>query len=429
MKSKNLLSLNFQPLFWTQCFNALNDNIFKSSLVLIITYKSYQIFGWDSKSIIALVGILFNLPFFLFSAFAGALADHKPKSSLISKIKFFEFIILLIAFLAFGKSNIETLIILTFFLATQSAFLGPVKLGILPELIDREKVYNANAFFSMGTFISILLGTALGGILVKSFPHSYTPIAIILIVISLIAFILSLFIPRIKPIELKKNKYEFNPLKGIKKGLSLIAKFPDIKKAIYLSLWTWFAGSYFLIIIPHYVKNSLNSDESVSTLFMAAMSISMAIGSLLSSRLKKLRIKKVLIISVIIMIISLLIMILISIFQNQAREELLGIKSFFLIPFNFFAFINFNIFAIGAGIFSVPLQTYVQINSSQNNRSQIIAAMNILQALAMSLSSIFLLFSAKFALSFQANILILLALLMLILAYLMKEYPKLKELT
>ena len=154
----------FWPLFWTQFLGAANDNLFKNALVILITYKNVELMGLDAKTIVAMAGAIFILPYVTFSATAGQIADHYDKSSVVKATKFSELIIMIIAAAGFMTESYGLLLFTLFLMGAQSAFFSPVKFGSLPEILEREEITLGNAFIGAGTFVVILIGTILGGI-------------------------------------------------------------------------------------------------------------------------------------------------------------------------------------------------------------------------------------------------------------------------
>jgi MFS family permease len=168
MKEQEHLLKNkkFWPTFWTQFFGAFNDNVFKNALVMLITYKAYKLSGLSPESMVALCGGIFILPFFLFSAMAGQICDKYPKHKLMFYIKVWEIGVMIIGGYGFITENIVVLIGTLFVMGLQSSFFGPVKYSILPELVKDSELVQGNALVSMATFVAILLGTIIGGVLI-----------------------------------------------------------------------------------------------------------------------------------------------------------------------------------------------------------------------------------------------------------------------
>ena len=159
-----LKTKRFAPFFWTQFFGAFNDNVFKNALMALITFGILQA-GLELHSMNNLGAMLFILPFFLFSALAGQLADKYEKSKLIRAVKILEIVIMVLGALCFIYQQTWGLMLLLFLMGTQSAFFGPVKYSIIPQHLHRDELVGGNALVETGTFVAILLGTLTAGII------------------------------------------------------------------------------------------------------------------------------------------------------------------------------------------------------------------------------------------------------------------------
>src|ERR1035437_2813869 len=156
----------FWPLFWTQFLRALNDNVLKNAMVVMITYKGLSVMGLDSPSIVALSGGIFILPFFLFSMVAGQIADKHEKSRLVRIVKVWELLITLLSSAGFYFHQVGLLLGALFMMGMHSTFFGPIKYSALPDVVEPEFLVAANAYVEVGTFLAILLGTIGGGVVI-----------------------------------------------------------------------------------------------------------------------------------------------------------------------------------------------------------------------------------------------------------------------
>ena len=162
-----LRTRRFAGIFWTQFFGAFNDNLLKNALVILITYRSLSVLGLSSENLVALCGGLFILPFFLFSATAGELADRFAKHHLVRAVKVVEIGIMAAAAFGFWRESVVLLLAALFLMGVHSSVFGPVKYSILPQLLTPEELVGGNALVEMGTFLAILLGTIGGGFAVS----------------------------------------------------------------------------------------------------------------------------------------------------------------------------------------------------------------------------------------------------------------------
>ena len=200
LKTKSQLSLlrekRFGPFFLTQFFGAFNDNVFKNALIILIAYQSIYSGSGESNNIINFAAILFILPFFLFSATAGQIADRFEKASLIKKIKIGEICIMLFAAVGFYLNNIPLLLLALFFMGSQSSFFGPIKYSIIPEHLRNDELIGGNALVESGTFMAILLGTIFGGILAGISSKTGAVVSCAVISLAVLGYLSSLGIPR-----------------------------------------------------------------------------------------------------------------------------------------------------------------------------------------------------------------------------------------
>ena len=196
MNQFNLLGQRrFLPLFVTQFLGALNDNLLKTTLVLLVTYSWGAQAGYDPAVLVPLCNGLFILPFFLFSATAGQLADKYDKAWLIRYIKLIEIAAMALAALGFATANVELLMAVLFLMGLQSTFFGPLKYAILPEALSTPELVGGNGLIEAGTFVAILVGTIAAGLLLDLGPVG---ISSVLVGLSVLGWASSFAIPRTK---------------------------------------------------------------------------------------------------------------------------------------------------------------------------------------------------------------------------------------
>ncbi|PIK15170.1 MFS transporter [Halobacteriovorax sp. JY17] len=373
----------FSPLFWTMFLGALNDNFFKNALVIIIAYKSISLMGLSSQSLVALAGGIFILPFFLFSATAGQLSDKLSKSKLVKYTKVTEFLIMLVAGLGFYTSNFYILLITLFLMGTQSSFFGPLKYGIIPQLLKREELVSGNAVIGGGTFLAILIGTIIGGLAVTSESNSIV-IAIGIISVAAIGFMTSLFMPAVEAVDDKvKPDYTF-----FKPTLEIIKITMKDKKIFHTCMgisWFWFLGAAILSLLPNLCKDIFNSSEQVGTLFLASFTIGMGIGSFLAEKLSQKRPEMGMVpLAALGMSIFLVDMSYSAMnFSYSTSSDLFNISEFFNHEYSLRALLDLFIVSIFGGMFIIPQFTFLQDYAPRNILSRIIAGNNIWNAIFM----------------------------------------------
>lgn len=376
----------FAPFFWTQFLGAFNDNVFKNALILIIAYHSFrQSPGIDSHVLINMAAGALILPFFLFSALAGDLADKYEKSRLIRCIKLLEIFIMMLAAVAFFFSNIAALMVLLFLLGTQAAFFGPVKYSILPQHLHPGELVGGNAMVEMGTFIAILLGTISGGILVQM-DNGPRMVGAGVLLIAVAGYTASRSIPEAAACS-PELKIKWNPVTETWKTVQLVREPDSVFKSILGISWFWFLGASYLTQLPAYTRDVLHSSESVVTLLLSLFSIGVGAGSLMCERLSG---RKVELGLVPLGSIGLSIFGLDIFFARQApgSATLMGLSEFLYSSGSLRVIFDFIMIGVSGGLFIVPLYAFIQLRTRPEIRSRVIAANNILNAMFMVLASI-----------------------------------------
>ncbi|MBI2608605.1 MAG: MFS transporter [Deltaproteobacteria bacterium] len=389
-KKPLLKDRRFWPSFWTQFAGAFNDNVFKNALVILITYKSYTLSSLTPEQMVALCGGLFIVPFFLFSALAGQLSDKFAKHKLMVWVKVGEICCMIVGAFGFYCESINLLLLTLFFMGTQSAFFGPVKYSVLPELVREEELVQGNALVELGTFLAILLGTITGGILIGVKVGALW-VSVITIVIAILGTWTSWFVNPLPP---------RNPMLHIRYGLIKptweIIKIAKEVKSIWHSVlgisWFWFLGAALLSMFPIYVKDVLHADEKVVTLFLAMFSVGVGVGSMLCEKMSRERLELGLVplgsIGMSFFVIDLF-------FVGKpswalSEGPLFTLSQFVFFPSGWRILLDLLLFSVFAGFFIIPLYTFIQQRSETKIRSRVIAANNIINSLFMVGTSIVL---------------------------------------
>lgn len=376
-----LKSRYFGPFFWTQFLGAFNDNVFKNALLALITFNLAYQTDVSSDTMNNIGSVLFILPFFLFSAMAGEVADKYEKAWLIRRIKLFEIVIMLVAAVGFYFNNVWGLFAVLFMMGAQSAFFGPVKYSIIPQHLHKDQLVGGNALVESGTFVAILLGTLGAGMLSKqeNAPQLFSGVVVVLAVLGWLA---SRQIP-IATAPSPEIRIRFNPFTETLKTL----RFAKANKAVYLAVmgisWFWFLGASYLTQLYNYSKQVLMGDQTVVTVLLATFSIGIAVGSLLCERLsgRKVELGLVPLGSI---GLSLFGMDLYFHVQPQAQTgELMAVSAFLAEPWSYRVLLDFLMIGVFGGFYIVPLYAMVQERSDEKSRSRVIAAVNIMNALYM----------------------------------------------
>ncbi len=389
----NIFSLlwyrRFAPLFWVQFLGAFSDNVFKSALLILITYKYAQQVSIDASILNMAAAGIFILPFFLFSATGGVLADKFPKHKLIKFIKTFELVILLIASYAFIYDKVWLLFVCLCMAGLQSALFGPAKYGVLPDLLTEKELLSGNALVEAGTFLSILLGTIVGGLLILG-DVGNIKISILLVSSASIGLIFSMFIPEIKSknpaLQIRKNIFS-----QTKKIYALGTEKWEIRRIIFGISWFWFLGYVIHSQLNPLTASILYADEQVAVLLLVMFTIGIGIGSLLCSRILagEISARYVPFAGILMSVFSLdLFFTLNGISQSSQATELLSISMFLKGFQHWRVLIDMLMLSIAAGFYIVPLYTLLQKRVDDKLRSRTIAANNISNAMFMVLASV-----------------------------------------
>ncbi|MCW8931865.1 MAG: MFS transporter [Gammaproteobacteria bacterium] len=393
--SSLLSSQYFAPLFWTQFLGAFNDNVYKNALIILVTINAASYTSISVELLIPLSGGIFILPFFLFSALAGQLADKYEKSKLIRIVKIGEINIMLMAGLGFYFENIWFLLAVLFFMGCQSSLFGPVKYSILPQHLSEEGLLKGNAIIEMGTFLAILLGTLIGGVLIMDADYGRVYISSLVISVAILGWLSSRKIPLAKSAneQLSINWNLFSETWNI---ISAAIKSRLIFGTIIAISWFWFIGATMLSILPlpEFTQSILHAHEQVITLLLALFSIGIGIGSIIAGRSVTLTksIKWIVIGTIGISLSSLdlywVCNQLLLLNSNSSGEELASWLMMFQQPLT--AHILVDVLLLGAfgGLYIVPLYVILQEHSAIETRSRTIAANNITNAFFMVSSAI-----------------------------------------
>ncbi len=382
-----LKSPRFLPFFVTQFLGAFNDNVFKNALIIFITFHAAIATQAEVNTLINTAAALFILPFFVFSAFAGQLADKFEKSLLIRRIKLAEIGIMMLAAIGFFMEQTWFLIAVLFTMGTQSAFFGPVKYSILPQHLKESELVGGNALVEMGTFLAILMGTILGGILADLGASGRGWVSAVLITVAVCGWLSSRNIPRAKA-PVPNLKLSLNVFTETVRVLGYTYENRVVFRSILGISWFWFYGALFLTQIPNYTKSVLGADAQVVTLLLATFSIGIGAGSLLCERMSG---RKVEIGLVPFGAIGLTLFAFDLAFASPERpaETALGIGAFLNQSGSFRILSDLTLMALFGGFYSVPLYALVQQRTREENRARVIAGNNILNALFMVFSALF----------------------------------------
>ncbi|WP_413284066.1 MFS transporter [Vibrio sp. MA40-2] len=383
-KNSLLTQQRFLPYFITQFLGAFNDNVFKNTLLILVAFAGVDALAISPNLFINLAAGLFILPFFLFSATAGALADKYDKDWFIRKVKLLEIVIMLCAAIGFITQSYLALLILLFLMGTQSAFFGPVKYSLLPQHLKSDELLSGNALVETGTFLAILLGTVIAGV-ITSFDNAIYIASLCVVLFSILGYLASRFIPSTPAVN-PNSSIGWQPIKQTRTTLRIAKQDKIIYKSILAISWFWFLGASYLTQFATFTQQYLNGSEAAVSFLLALFSVGIALGSQLCDKLSNHRIEYG--------IVPL----------GSVGISLFGCLLAFSVPDNlppliqFSDFVNYTalwptfmyllLLGVSGGLFIVPLYTIMQMRAEQAQRSQVIAANNIYNALFMVASAI-----------------------------------------
>ena len=384
MENRNQFRLlaerRFGPFFLTQLLGAFNDNVYKNSLVILVAYHAASYSSLDPNVLTNAAAGIFILPFLLFSASAGQIADKFEKSAIIRVIKAIEIAIMVIGGAGLLLHNLPLLFLALFMLGLHSTFFGPVKYAILPQALSSAELIGGNGLVETGTFVAILAGTLIAGVLV-ALDNGIGWVSAMILIVSVLGFLASLAIPK-APAAAASLTFDWNPLRETWSNL----KFAKENRTVFLSLlgisWFWFYGAMFLSQFPNYSKAVLGGNEHVVTLLLALFSVGVAAGSLLCERLSG---HKVEIGLVPFGSIGLSVFAVDLFFATPGSIAHAGVGAWQFLAQPGAWRVALDLFLIGmfGGFYIVPLYALIQTRCPPSHRSRVIAANNILNALFM----------------------------------------------
>jgi 1-acyl-sn-glycerol-3-phosphate acyltransferase len=376
----------FAPFFATQFLGALNDNVFRNGLVILITFQGVLVAGLDHTQLANVAGALFILPFFLFSATAGQLADKYEKSFLMRRIKLLEIGLMLIAAYAFLSQSYSLLLIVLFLMGCQSTLFGPVKYAYLPQQLSSEELVGGNALVEAGTYVAIIFGLIIGGLSVAIDPSNQSVLAACLLGFALLGYLMSRQIPMTRAVD-PTLKVSLNAWAETWR----IVGFAREDRSVFLSIlgisWFWFFGSAMTLQLPAYTLDILQGNEAITTALLVAFAVGVGTGSLLCERMSGHRIELGLVpfgsIGLSLFAIDLYFA------QPLAQtSSVASVAEFLSRAGSWRVLLDLALLGAFGGFYSVPLYALIQKRSKRQHLSRIIAANNIINSIFMVAASL-----------------------------------------
>ncbi|MFK7928634.1 MAG: 1-acyl-sn-glycerol-3-phosphate acyltransferase [Myxococcota bacterium] len=392
----------FWPLFWVQFLTAFNDNVLKMGLVLLVTYgadlfgQPVLVLGMGAGLLNTLGGLLLMVPFFLFSALAGQLADKLPKHKMMRGVKIAELLLMVVGAIGFSMAAAglpawggAVLLGLIFLMGTQSAMFGPIKYAMLPQLLrEPGELVGGNALIETGTYLAVLLGgMAATGLFVGPRGLGLHPTIGLyalgggVLVFALIGVAVARMSPAV-PAEKPSLPIQWDPIRSTWQVGKVLLQRRDLLFAVMANSWFWALGACLLSLVPSWTKNTLGGSELVVTLFMALFSIGIGIGSVLCARLSKGRVEMGLVVFGAVGIGVFLLDLTLGGAPWPTPPEgtsigILGILSTFS---GWRIVVDLLGLAGCGGLFMVPLYSFILDRGATGERAQLIGGLNIINA-------------------------------------------------
>ncbi|MDT8449695.1 MAG: MFS transporter [Wenzhouxiangellaceae bacterium] len=385
-----LAGRRFGPYFAVQALGALNDNIFRNALATLIVFGIGVEAGWDASGLVNLAALLFILPYFLFSAVFGQLADRFEKAGMIRWIKASEVAISLFAGVALYFGDLVMLMAVVFLLGFQSTLFGPIKYAILPQLLAPDELTGGNGLVAAGTYIAILAGTILGPI-VAGVPVDWPWVVFAAtLAVAAAGYLAALAVPRVA-IGDPGLALDLNPVTASWTALKDLAADPSLLHNVLGVSWFWFYGTIFLVQIPAWTQGVLGGNEAVLAGLLALFIVGISAGALASGRLSRggIEIGLVPVGALGMTVFGLDLMIASPAMPLAGVGDPAGYAEVLAMPGSARIIIDLLLIGASGGLFIVPLYALVQRQSTDDRRARVIAGMNILNALFMVVASAF----------------------------------------
>jgi len=378
-----LRARRFLPLFSTQFLGAFNDSLFKQAVVLFVTY---QLLRSPAKEFqfSAIAQGLFILPFFLFSALSGQLADDHDKSRLIRIIKLAEIGIMIVGGAGIMLASKFLMLAAVFAMGVHSTFFGPIKYAILPQHLGKDEVLGGTGLVEAGTYLAILGGTILAGVLVSS-PEVA---AATTVGIAVLGFLTGRQVPPAPPAA-ERIPFNWHILRA---SIALVSGTMHIRRlflAILAISFFWTIGAVLIIIFPPLVKNVLGANEQVASLFIGIFSVGIAIGSVLINRLLKNQVSaRFAPASVVAMGVFVLLLHFVALAWGKRGPDLTTLGNFIFHPMAGLMIVALLGVSITGGMFVVPLYAFLTTTVPKTETARTVAANNIVNSGAMVIGSL-----------------------------------------
>ena len=348
----------FAPFFWTQFSGAANDNLFKFAFTVMVTYQ-LQV-SWLQPAMAGLViGALFILPYLLFSATSGQITDKVEKTKIIRFVKNLEILIMAVAAYGFLYENVPVLLACTFLMGLHSTLFGPVKFAYLPQALSERELTGGNGMVEMGTFVAILLGNIVGGLLIATPDVGRMHVAIGCMTAAIAGRVVAQFIP-LAPASDPGLRINWNPVSETWRNLKMARGNPVVFRSLLGISWMWFFGAVFLSQFPSLAREVLHGNEQVASFLLVVFSIGIATGSLLCEVLSRRHVEIGLVplgaIGMTVFAVDLYFAT-----RSLPPAATLALGEFLAMPHHWRVLADLALLSLFAGLYSVPMYALIQL--------------------------------------------------------------------
>ena len=367
----------FAPFFWTQALGAFNDNAFRNALVMLVAYQM-GLSDHVASLYTNLAPALFIIPFFLFSATAGQLAEKYEKTQIIRWVKLFEIAAMAVAAVGFYTHHLALLLVVLFMMGMHSTMFGPIKYAILPQALKPQELVGGNGLVEMGTQLAMLIGMIAGNELMRVAGIGPMLAAAVTITVALVGYLVSRRIP-LAPATAPELKFNWNPFTETASVLRLTRADRSVWNAVLGISWFWFFGTVLIAQLPIYARGTLGGDSSVFTLVLTLFSIGSGIGALLCEKMSGKRVEIGLV------PLGAFGLTAFGVDLYFARHGVASVRGLDWLAFlrgagSWRIVLDLTAIGVFAGFYVVPLFAFVQSRAPREKLSRIIAGNNIMNA-------------------------------------------------
>jgi 1-acyl-sn-glycerol-3-phosphate acyltransferase len=376
----------FAPFFWTQALGAFNDNVFRNALVTLVAFQMGL--GDHAVSLYTnLAPALFIIPFFLFSATAGQLAEKFEKTRIIRYVKLFEIAAMVLAAVGFYTHDTLLLLVVLFLMGVHSTTFGPIKYAILPQALKPGELVGGNGLIEMGTQLAVLIGLIAGSSLMQIAGAGTMLTGAVTIAVAGAGYLASRRIPP-APATAPELKFNWNPISETARVLGITRQDRGVFNAVLGISWFWFFGTVLVAQLPSYTKLNLGGDGSVYIFALTLFSIGTGVGSLLCEKMSGRRVE-VGLVPLGAFGLTAFGMDLFFARSGVAPTQGLDWLTFLRAAGTWRIAMDLTLIGVFAGFYVVPLFAFIQSRTPRDRLSRVIAGNNIINAIFIVCAAMF----------------------------------------